>query len=345
VPLVNYVEEFITRLRKAGRDARYIYQVERHILKFCKECSWTYFKDVGRDSFERWRSRQDVEPKTLNEHQSSASMFFTWLFKCGRIPSQPLAGVEKARLRGTDKRERRAFTGEELQILLAVAGDRAVVYLTAVYTGLRRGELKALEWRDLHLDGDTPHIRARASTTKNGKAASLPLHPDVVASLRVLQGKGHPEPKVFPRLVPEMELFKKHLALAGIAYNDERGRNADFHSLRNTFATILTLNGAPQREVMELMRHSDMRLTAKVYTDAGQLPLSKTMNALPSVNRMEQIVELDSVPTRQNESTPVPPENLAAPLERPKIKASGFVEPALSTPVPSGKNAPVRNRT
>ena len=37
----------------------------------------------------------------------------------------------------------------------------------------------------------------------------------------------------------------------------------------------MVLNGVPIREAMELMRHSDMRLTTKIYTDLGLLNESK----------------------------------------------------------------------
>ena len=50
------------------------------------------------------------------------------------------------------------------------------------------------------------------------------------------------------------------------------GRKVDFHALRNTFTTKLARAGVPQRLVQELMRHSDPRLTAMVYTDGSQLP-------------------------------------------------------------------------
>jgi site-specific recombinase XerD len=80
---------------------------------------------------------------------------------------------------------------------------------------------------------------------------------------------------MFKGLIPRMPRFHADLEDAGIAPEDEQGRKADFHSLRNTFATVLTLNGKPQREIMELKRHSDMRLAAKVYTDAGQFPRFK----------------------------------------------------------------------
>ena len=44
------------------------------------------------------------------------------------------------------------------------------------------------------------------------------------------------------------------------------------------------LAGAPRRVAMEWRRHSDMRLTAKTYTDAGMLPVDATITKLPSLN-------------------------------------------------------------
>jgi len=55
------------------------------------------------------------------------------------------------------------------------------------------------------------------------------------------------------------------------------GRRADLHALRKTFGTALVLNGEQPRVVMEAMRHSDLKLTMKLYTDAGQLPVGAAL--------------------------------------------------------------------
>ena len=62
---------------------------------------------------------------------------------------------------------------------------------------------------------------------------------------------------------------------------DERGRRADLHALRKTFGTALVLNGEQPRVVMEAMRHIDLKLTMKLYTDAGQLPVGAALARLP----------------------------------------------------------------
>jgi hypothetical protein len=76
----------------------------------------------------------------------------------------------------------------------------------------------------------------------------------------------------------------------GIAYPDESGRYADLHALRYTWDTFLNRNGVAPRAVMKLMRHSDVKLTSKVYTDEMQLPIYDAIKDLPRPKGYTQIV-------------------------------------------------------
>ncbi len=279
----DHVEDFIQTRRSVGRDERYVKQLREKLLRLGRECAWSTVKDVTAQSFEAWRARQSRTAKTLNEYYASILGLMKWLEP--RLNENPLRFVQKVENRGSQKRERRAFTVAELQRLVAVSGARGVVYLTAALTSLRRGELLQLEWRDLHLDAEKPFVKVRASISKNHKQAMLPLHSDLVAALSRLREAGaSPTGFVFQGKVPRMRVVQKDLVAAEIPYVDAKGEYADFHSLRKTFGTMLTLAGVPQRVVMELMRHSDMRLTAKTYTDAGMLPTDATVANLPSLS-------------------------------------------------------------
>jgi hypothetical protein len=160
--------------------------------------------------------------------------------------------------------------------------------MLAAYTGSRRGEIQKLTWDDLHLDEVRPYILARASTTKNKKTAVLPLVLPLVAALKEWRATKHNlSGKVFRYGVPKAVTLLKDLAACGIKGVDEHGRHLDFHALRHTFCTMLSRAGVSPRVAMELMRHSDMRLTAKTYTDAMSLPLfgelEKITPLLPSL--------------------------------------------------------------
>src|SRR5208337_1977898 len=116
----------------------------------------------------------------------------------------------------------------------------------------------------------------------------LPLVPQLVQMLKDWREQQHTlAGAVFKRSVPTAVTLLKDLAACGIKGVDENGRHLDFHALRHTFATMLATAGISPRVAMELMRHSDMRLTAKTYTDAMRLPLfgelEKLTPALPSL--------------------------------------------------------------
>ncbi len=92
--------------------------------------------------------------------------------------------------------------------------------------------------------------------------------------------------------VPVCKRLQKDLKQSGIAYRDDLGRFADFHSFRYTFCTFMAVNGVPLRSAMKQMRHSEVKLTLKIYTDEGQLPIAEAMNSLPPL--MDEVSHIGS---------------------------------------------------
>jgi len=184
---------------------------------------------------------------------------------------------------------RRALSAVEVLTLVEKSTpSRAWVYVVILYTGLRRAELNLLTWGDFHLDQAKPCVVLSSRITKNRKAATIYLRPEVVdALLRHRPDCAMPFEWVFRGKVPQVVKFKKDLAAAGIAFTDERGRRIDVHALRTTFCTMLSVAGVPPRVAMELMRHSELKLTMRVYTDASQLPLAAEVHRLPSFSLPE----------------------------------------------------------
>lgn len=157
--------------------------------------------------------------------------------------------------------------------------------------GFAAASLPPWNGNDVHLNAAQPFINARASTTKNHKQAVIALHGDVVAELRKLKAnrRSAANGSVFADIMPDMDTFKADLKAAKIEFVNAKGQYADFHSLRHTLATNLALAGTAPRVAMEIMRHSDMRLTSKTYTDTGLLPVSDAVSKLPSFAGDSQI--------------------------------------------------------
>jgi integrase len=280
--LAEHVEDFIAERRSIRRDEKYVCELRRKLLRLIEDCSWKFVRHVTAESFCEWRGKQTTSPKTLNEYLNAARGLMKWLEP--RVGPNPMRFVQKVETAGEPRRPRRAMAVDQLRRLISVSGERAIAYMVAVCTGIRRGELEKLEWRDVFLDLLQPFIAVRSSIGKNKKHVMQPLPRYVAEELRKIRPSNvSPNALVFREGIPSMPVYRKDLAAAGIDYKDAQGRYADFHALRKTFGTLLTLSSRSERTVMELMRHSDMKLTAKVYTDANMLPVSETVAMLPNL--------------------------------------------------------------
>jgi integrase len=282
-PMEELVESYVSDLKALGRSSDHIRHVDKRLRRLMRECNWQSLRDATADAFLRWRAKQTQAPKTINEYHAVLSALFTWLRKQNRVPANPFEIVSKVDTRGKQRLQRRALNDDEARRLLA--GPRKLLYLLAMHTGLRRGEINALHGGDFRLDTANPYWMLPAAFVKNRKEQPRPLHPELVAELQKLKaaGKLKPEDLVFPDGVPAMDEVREDFEAAKIPLKDERGHVVDFHALRTTYITRLQRAGVSPREAMELARHSDMRLTMKTYTDVTQLPLAATVRNLPSI--------------------------------------------------------------
>ncbi len=282
LPLSEHLATYLYEKEKEWKSQKH-WQVSRdRISKICREAGWVFVRDISANSFRQWRARQDLSAKTLNDYLSALNAFIKWMVESGYLQNSPIDCIRNLKRTGKSF-ERIVFTEDELHRLLesVPSENRRLTYLTAVYTGLRRAEIAALEWRDIKLNGEMAYVAARAATTKNSRDAEQPL-PDFFteALLAFKPEDAEPTDKIFN--VPSMDVYKSDLNRAGIMYKDAHGNRRDFHAMRKLFNTLLQLQGTVPRLAQELMRHSDIKLTMGVYTDTRMLPKHAAVNTLPN---------------------------------------------------------------
>ena len=171
--------------------------------------------------------------------------------------------------------EPRALSAEEVRrLLLAAAGDRLeALFLLAIGTGLRQGELLGLAWEDVDLEKGRLHVR-RELVRRGGKYQRaelktprsrrvVPLAPSLVAALaahrdRVINAGFIPigPGPVFTgqRGQPLSGSWLTHhfydlLRAAGVP-------RLPFKNLRTTFSSRLFEAGIPDRRLADLMGHT-----------------------------------------------------------------------------------------
>jgi integrase len=135
----------------------------------------------------------------------------------------------------------------------------------AVRTGLRLGELLALRWSDVDLEGGRIMVRRAVArgiigTPKNGRGREVPLSEEARTALRGQARRGElvfsmPDGSMLTRGATKWPL-KRALALAQL-------RPIGWHCLRHTFASHLAMRGAPLKSVQELLGHGTIEMTMR----------------------------------------------------------------------------------
>lgn len=129
----------------------------------------------------------------------------------------------------------------------------------ALHTGLRRGELFALNWNDV--DFNTPIITT--PRTKSGETRWVPMNGLVTETLRNLPTRMRSEyvftSKAGTPLKPQNFINRGFgPALRRAAIEDFR-----WHDLRHTFASRLVMGGVDLRTVQELLGHKTIAMTVR----------------------------------------------------------------------------------
>ncbi|WP_404421839.1 tyrosine-type recombinase/integrase [Nibricoccus sp. IMCC34717] len=283
LPILDQLDAFLAYIEGNGRTWNTIHAYRVCIRSFVMRTGLDALGDFNEQAFIRWVSVTNPSAKYRNDMLGYLRTFTRWLVKRSLLAVDPFAHVEKATVRdGYSKRS--ALTLEQIQRLLScVPQRRATVYLVAIYTGLRRAELNQLRWGDFDLDSGSPSVLVRGSISKNARTERLPLHPDAVEALKAYRPEmAQPFEWVFAGRVPNMDTFHRDRERAGIPRHDALGGKVDFHSLRTTTATLLSAHGVAPRVAMQLMRHSEIRLTMRTYTNPSGLPLAEGVAKIPS---------------------------------------------------------------
>jgi integrase len=196
------------------------------------------------------------------------------------IPYNPAAGVRKPKAK---KSEIRVLDMDQVSRFLREAKkDRLnALYLVALDTGMRPGELFGLEWADVDLDGGFLSVRRsveeidgklRVKDVKTPKARRrIHLAPQSIAALHEHRkqslAEGHARGPVFS------DTKGGHLRNANVRQNSFRPileragvPSIRLYDLRHTCATLLLLADEPAKVVSERLGHSTITLTLDTYS-------------------------------------------------------------------------------
>ncbi len=180
----------------------------------------------------------------------------------GYIDSNPAAGIQQAR---EVVKEADYLTKYEVGKLLQASSKKLrPLLLTAVYTGMRFGELMALEWRDIDVEKAIITVR----DPKNRETRHIPMNRAVCNELEDLQKQqaqteGGIVRPVFLNPQTKAPYVDVRKGLNSALGDAKITRPFTFHGLRHTAASHLIMAGVDIRTVGKILGHKTAQITLR----------------------------------------------------------------------------------
>ncbi len=296
--LLEHVDDWAKFLGDKGNCSQYVVKSKKYVTALVTGCRFSIIADVSKSKVVGWLAElreAGASISTSNHYGKAMKQFCKFLVDDDRLAKNPLGSLSVMRADGDRRRVRRTLTGDEFARLIEVTAnngeifgfsgvDRALLYLLAANSGLRRGEIGSLTGSSF--DFDAPSVVVAANADKSGRQnPPIPLRPAVAQQLQAwiaLRGFGADDLLwPFPN-ARAAEMLQRDLAAAGIAYCDARGRVFDFHSLRGQYITDNLNAGVPLPLVQKLARHSVPMLTSNYYYHPAGQQIAAQLEKLPA---------------------------------------------------------------
>lgn|SRR5574341_77606 len=218
---------------------------------------------------------------TVNREMSLLRRMFNEAYREGWIVRNPFtAGGSLISIADEKKRERILTREEETRLLEACSAPsrthlRAIV-VCALDTGMRRGEIFSLRWRDLDIDNRV--LTIQATHTKTMKERQVAMTGRLAIELERLRALApdNPNGRVFGITDNVKKSFNAARSQAGLM-------DVRFHDLRHTAATRLVSLHIPLPEVGRVLGHTQPVTTYR-YVNANIETARRAAAALDAFN-------------------------------------------------------------
>lgn len=276
----HYLKEVTARKKQPRHDAHALRRAvrligNRPLVKITPQDVQRAMSAVQREAAKNPRAKASGGPPgatSANRWLASIRACLEVAKRRGLLADNPAAAVE--RLPEPIPRDRVLSDGELARLGEVLASwpdpvERAAILLL-METGARASELLHARWEDFDLDAQPPYWRI--PSPKAGKPQVVPLTPRAVSILQELPRLGeYIIPGRWPNRPREslLPIWRKIRQAAGIT-------DARLHDIRRTFG----LHIAAQAGIFvasKLLRHSDPRITARVYAPLGLGDLAEVL--------------------------------------------------------------------
>lgn len=254
----DFAQEFLERHSRIKRSFRRDEGIVKILNKHFGDKLLHRITPLMVEDYRKIRLDEDRAKATVNREVACLKCMFNKAILWDKAKENPVAKVQ---LFKEDNMIVRYLTEDERGSLLKACKLSAATHLypiviVALNTGMRKGEILNLRWRDIDLANKFIHIE----TSKSGKRRDIPMNDLLTETLKYgikspgseyvfCDEKGEP----FTRLDRS---FKTALRRAGI-------RNFRFHDCRHTFSSYWMMSGGDIYKLSKILGHSSVKVTER----------------------------------------------------------------------------------
>lgn len=248
------------------------------------------------DKFKKEAIQRNVNIATLREILVTLNSLMTHAVRARYIDFNPAIWVERPRGKSAHDESKEMITLKPDVIidLLDVAATQKdkILFMTAILTGMREGELLGLKWDDIDWRNSQIFVRRTYNhghfyeTKTKASRRKIDLAPELVHELKKwkLACPIGEEDLVFPTEVGTSEdatnMLKRRF---WPALRRARLPVIRFHNLRHTYASLLIAQGEHPKYIQSQMGHSSIKVTMDIY---GHLMENTNQDAATRLGKM-----------------------------------------------------------
>jgi integrase len=282
----------------ASSRANYATAINKHIMPVFGNRQMRAIRSVEIQSF--LNTRAGMGKTTLGDIYSILYNTFTRATAEGIIDRNPALGTTRP---AAEHKKRRALTGTEVEAVLKIAQESSdgLLLLLLYYTGMRRGEMLGLQWRDVDFEKQVinvcrdmdPATGSLGELKTPSSRRSIPMPPALIKALDAIRGIGTTPVLQSPRdrshwshatfirhwRTIAVELYKVAPSIEHekvMTKKDAEGNEIPVigsiltpHYFRHNYASVLYNAGVDVLAAQKILGHADVKTTLSIYAHLG----------------------------------------------------------------------------
>jgi integrase len=215
---------------------------------------------------------QGVNPSTIRNTLDPLRSIFRWAEERELIERNPTARVKVPTVEG--RRDRIAPPDEAERLLAALPVEDRPLWATAIYTGLRRGELRALRCSSVDLAGgvlrvlrswDQAEGEVEAKSDSGRRTVPIPAVLRDVLDEHLLRTGRSGDDLIFGRSASDPFVPSTVRLRALRAWKEAEVEPITLHECRHTFASLMIAAGVNAKALSTYMGHASIEITYDRY--------------------------------------------------------------------------------